>query len=103
MASKKFSLNIDPEQVVYSTISKSKDGYNSARLVVKAGDKEYMSISYEWEGDTIPEFAMNLMGFMQANSLEIGKEYEEGAAQYGMNKKKKKKEKKSKNSDMEDE
>lgn len=80
MASKKFSLNIDPEQVVYSTISKSKDGYNSARLVVKAGDKEYMSISYEWEGDTIPEFAMNLMGFMQANSLEMGKEYEEGAS-----------------------
>lgn len=85
MASKKFAVNIDPEDVVYSTISKSKDGYNSARVVVKAGDKEYMSISYEWEGDSIPDFAMNLMSFMQANEMgttlnKLGEDYEEYAA-----------------------
>jgi hypothetical protein len=92
MASKKnFSITIDPEEVVYSTISKSKDGYNSARVVVKRGDKEYMSISYEWEGEHVPDFAMSLMGFMKANEIESGKEYEEGAAQWPKKKKKKKK------------
>ena len=85
MASKKFAVNIDPENVVYSTISKSKDGYNSARVVVKSGEKEYMSISYEWEGDSIPDFAMNLMSFMQANDMgttinKLGDDYEEFAA-----------------------
>ncbi len=69
---KKMSISIDPDQVMYTNISKSKDGYNSARVVVKVGDKEYMSVSYEWEGDSIPDFAMNLMSFMQANSMDIG-------------------------------
>jgi hypothetical protein len=85
MAAKKFSINIEPDEVVYSTISKSKDGYNSARVVVKTGEKEYMSISYEWEGDSIPDFAMNLMSFMQANEMgtsvnKLGDDYEEFAA-----------------------
>jgi len=95
MASKKFSININPEDVVFSTISKSKDGYNNARLVVKAAEKEYMAITYEWEGSHVPDFAMNLMSFMKANELEIGKEYEEEAAKKcgsGGGKKKKKKE-----------
>ena len=83
MAKKNMSININPDQVMYTNISKSKDGYNSARVVVKAGDKEYMSISYEWEGDSVPDFAMGLMGFMQANELKTGvidefvSEYEE--------------------------
>ena len=71
MAKKKFTVNVDPESVVYSNISKSKDGYNSARMVIKAGEKDYMSISYEWEGDHVPDFAMNLMSFMQSNEIEM--------------------------------
>jgi hypothetical protein len=82
MASKKkMSVNIDPDQVMYTNISRSKDGYNSARVVVKTGDKEYMSISYEWEGDGVPDFAMNLMGFMQANEIKTGV-VEEHAEEY---------------------
>ena len=82
MASKKgMTIKIDPDQVLYTNISKSKDGYNSARVVVKVSEKEYMSVSYEWEGDAIPEFAMNLMSFMQANAMEIGVN-EERAAEY---------------------
>lgn len=86
MASKKdMTINIDPDKVMYSNISKSKDGYNSARVVVKMNDKEYMSVSYEWEGDSIPDFAMNLMSFMTANEMgtelnKLGDEYEEYAA-----------------------
>jgi hypothetical protein len=72
MASKNkgLSISISKDEIMYTNISKSKDGYNSARVVVKRGDKEYMSISYEWEGDGVPGFAMDLMGFMQANEIE---------------------------------
>ncbi len=68
--SKKITINIDGEDVMYTNISKYKDGYNSARIVVKKGDKEYMTVSYEWEGNHIPDFVMSLMGFMQANNVE---------------------------------
>lgn len=99
MASKKkMNISVDPEQVVYSQISKSQDGYNSARMVVKSGEKEYMAISYEWEGEGVPDFVMGMMGFMQANALEVGKEYEAGAA-----KKKGENPFKKKDEDMEDE
>ena len=85
--SKEMKFSIGEDQVMYSNISKSKDGYNSARVVAKINDKEYMSVSYEWEGNAVPDFAMNLMGFMQASKLEVGvvveahaDEYEEFAA-----------------------
>lgn len=82
---KDMNIKIGAEQVMYSNISRSKDGYNSARVVVKAGEKEYMSISYEWEGEGIPDFAMNLMSFMTANEMgtavnKLGDEYAEFAA-----------------------
>jgi hypothetical protein len=70
---------------MYTNISKSKDGFNSARLVAKMGEKEYMSISYEWEGDGVPSFAMDLMGFMQASEMKSGKVragYEEAYADF---------------------
>jgi hypothetical protein len=87
MASKDMKITIGADQVMYSNISKSKDGYNSARVVAKVNDKEYMSVSYEWEGDGTPDFALNLMGFMQANfegatSVETA-EYAEMAAKKG--------------------
>jgi hypothetical protein len=66
-------VSIIPDEVMYTSINTSKDGYNSARIVVKKGDKEYMSISYEWEGKSIPGFAMDLMGFMKSNNLETSK------------------------------
>jgi len=110
MAKKKqktFNISVDPAQVVYTSISKSSGGYNNARMVVKANDKEYMSISYEWEGSGVPAFAINLMSFMQKNGVETSgvwkgqeKAYEEYAAQCG-NKKKTKKKDKTKKSDKE--
>lgn len=67
---KDFSVNIKPDEVMYTNISTSRDGFNSARMVVKRGDNEYMSISYEWEGTKIPGFAMDLMSFMKNNNVE---------------------------------
>ena len=83
MASKKkdLKLNIMAEEILHFGMSVSKDGYKSARVVVKKGDKEYMSIGYEWEGEGIPEFVMSLMGFVQANKEiidEANNKWEEG-------------------------
>ena len=114
MASKKgLTINIKPEDVVYTSIQKSKDNYNSARMVVKVGDKAYMNVGVEWEGDTVPSFAMDMMGTLTAseitpNAIVAGREidyeeYSEGAAKCGTSKKAPKKEKKMKKEDSEQE
>ena len=71
MAKKDMTIKIGADQVMFSNISKSKDGYNSARVVAKVNDKEYMSVSYEWEGNNVTDLAMDFMSFMQANKVEI--------------------------------
>lgn len=70
---KDLKITISAQTVMYVSISKSKDGYNTARCYVKVAEKEYLSVSYEWEGDGVPGFAMDLMGFMQANAEQIEK------------------------------
>ena len=67
-----FIVKIEPDEVMHTSISNTKNGYNSARIVVKKNDNEFMSVSYEWEGEGIPGFAMDLMGFMQASELKFG-------------------------------
>jgi hypothetical protein len=67
---KNMNINIDPALVVYTSIMKDKSGFNSARIVMKTADKEYLQISYDWEGGTVPDFALNLMDFMKSNSVE---------------------------------
>lgn len=103
---KNFTVSVNPGDVMYTSINTSKDGYNSARMVVKSGDNEYMSISYEWEGKGIPGFAMDLMSFMKSNNVETSgvwtdkeEAYEEFSAKKGVNPFVKKKDDK----DMEDE
>jgi hypothetical protein len=71
MAKKDFNIKIKAEDIMYTNISTSKDGYNSARMVIKRDDSEYLSVSCEWEGDKIPSFALDLMGFMKANKPEV--------------------------------
>lgn len=72
MASKKgFNVNVDPEKVVHTSITRTKD-YSSARMAIKVGDKAYMTIGVEWEGEVIPDFAMNMMQLAQANEIEVG-------------------------------
>ena len=90
MADKKkkgLNVNIGADEVMYSSMSKSKEGYSHAGISAKRGEGEYISISYEWKGDMIPDFAMDLMGFMQANKTEIAvavaKHAEEYAAKKG--------------------
>lgn len=82
MAKKDLKLTIMAEQIMHFGLSVSKDGYKSARVIVKKGDKEYMSIGYEWEGEGIPDFVMSLMGFVQANKDDVDKSVEEKAEEY---------------------
>lgn len=81
MANKGLTVKVAPDEIMYSSISKSRDGYNSARLVSKISDNVYMNISVEWESsETIPSFAMDLMNTLKASKIKSGKvveEYEE--------------------------
>lgn len=78
---KGLTINIMPEEIVGSEIVKSGD-YKYASIGVKRGDNEYMRISYEWQGEGVPEFVMAIMSWMQANKEEIDKYKEEGAEEY---------------------
>lgn len=72
MAKKKdITIKVLADQIMHTGISVSKDGYKSARMLVKIRDKEYLSISYEWEGDNVPGFVMEIMSFIQANEEVI--------------------------------
>lgn len=82
MADINLSINIVPSEVVYTSINTSKDGYNSARIVIKKGENEYMSVSYEWESKKIPSFAMDLMGFMKSNNVETSSVWPEREDDY---------------------
>lgn len=64
MAALDMNMSIDDSKVIYSRISKSKNGYNYASMYCKMRDGEYMNVEYEWEGEAIPEFAMSLASFM---------------------------------------
>lgn len=79
MAKKGLSIKVAPDEIMHFGISVSKDGYKSARVLVKRGDKEYMTIGYEWEGEHIPAFVMDLMGFIKANEEDVNKSTEEKA------------------------
>ena len=79
---KDMTIKVIADQVMHSGISVSKDGYKSARMLVKLGDKEYMSIGYEWEGEGVPDFVMNLMSFIQANKETIDTSVTEKANEY---------------------
>lgn len=72
MASKPkgLSIKISPDDIVYSSITRSRNDYNNARVVAKLGDKSYLTISCEWEGETVPSFAMDLMGTLTASEIE---------------------------------
>jgi len=88
MAGKGMTLNIKPEQVMGTEIRRTKGGYNAASMAVKIGENEYMSISYEWQGDKVTDTAMDFMGFMQSNKEEIASAIEEHKEEMAAAKKK---------------
>lgn len=72
MATKKAKglvINIAPDEILGWEIMQSGD-YKYASIRVKRSDDEYLRVSYEWKGDTVPDMVMALMSFMQANKIE---------------------------------
>ena len=49
MAKKNLTIKINVEQIMHTGISVNKDGYKSARMLVKTGEKEYLSIAFSWK------------------------------------------------------
>lgn len=78
MADKEYKLDLDPTKVVYASIRRYSDGYSFASMALKMGDDEYMHINYEWRGNDIPEFAMDVMDMLkgfnksQASNVDHG-------------------------------
>ena len=73
------TLVIHADEIIGSEIMRNGD-YKYARVGIKKNDNEYVSISYEWKGNQVPEFALMLMQWMQANrniNEDRQKEYEE--------------------------
>lgn len=82
MADKKFNFAFSSGEVMYTSIRKSSGGYNYATVGVKRGDDEYINIDYEWKGKNVPDFAMDMLGFMQASKEEVEKASVEFANEY---------------------
>lgn len=61
----KYKIELDSSKLVYGSIRRYSDGYSYASLAMKMNDNEVMHINYEWEGDEIPEFAMNIMDMLK--------------------------------------
>lgn len=80
-AKNSMSVSFSPEEIMGSEITKSGD-YKYARVGIKRGDNEFMTISYEWKGESVPEFVMGLMDWMKANKEEVEKSKTEKAAEY---------------------
>jgi hypothetical protein len=77
------SLKIMPDEIVGSEIMKNGE-YKYASVGIKRGDDEYMRISYEWKGETVPEFVMGLMSWMSSseNKDQIDASKEERSEEY---------------------
>ena len=84
---KTMTLSVNPDQIMYSGIRRSKDGYNNAGFEAKLGEGEFVSVSYEWKGDGIPDFVFDLMGFLQSNKEEVTASIEKHAEEYAAKKK----------------
>jgi len=79
--SKNLVVTIALDEIIGADISRSRD-YKYASVGVKINDNEYLRVSYEWKGDSVPDIVMGLMGWMQSNKEEIDQKKEEHAEEY---------------------
>ena len=70
---KDFTFNFNSDEVMNTSIFKSKNGYNYVSVNIKRGEDQYINLGYEWKGESVPDFAMDMLSFMQANKSEIEK------------------------------
>lgn len=79
---KMYDISLDPSKVKAASITRYKNGYSYATVTFSPAEKEYMSINYEWEGESIPEFAMSVMDIMKALNKENASTSVEAATYY---------------------
>jgi len=79
MANGNISLNVSPDTIIGSEVMKSGE-YKYASVGIKVSDDEYIRISYEWKGESIPEFVMGIMGWIQSNKDQLEEHKEEYAS-----------------------
>lgn len=70
MANGNISLNVSPDTIIGSEVMKSGE-YKYASVGIKVSDDEYIRISYEWKGESVPEFVMGIIGYISANKEEV--------------------------------
>lgn len=70
MADKKYALAFSSGEIMHVDVAKSKSGYNYACVGIKRGKDQFMSISYEWEGDKLPDFVMDVMSYFNEERKE---------------------------------
>ena len=82
MADKKFNFSFSSGEVMYTSIRKSAGGYNYVTVGLKRGDDQFVNIDYEWKGKDLPDFAIDMLGYMQANKKEVAEATEKLAEEY---------------------
>jgi len=80
MENNEFNVGIEIKTIKNASISRYSDGYNYASISSKVADNEYMSVHYEWKGNQIPEFALNVMEVMKSLGKEEASKNNEYAA-----------------------
>jgi len=65
--SRQFNFKFNSDEIGSVSIHKSKNGYNYADISIKRGKDQFIRLSYEWEGDMLPDFAMDVVGYIQLN------------------------------------
>ena len=71
MADKQYNLNFCSCDIKNVSLYKS-EHYNYASVGVKRGKSQYISISYEWEGDSVPDFILEMASFFSTPEGEGG-------------------------------
>lgn len=100
---KGLTVKIDAADVTSVNISKYSDGYNYASISAKPGSskesascgcvpeavtagcgcgKEYINVSYEWQGNDVPDVVMDIMSFVQSEKASIDISIEEKAEEW---------------------
>lgn len=94
-------VKIDAADVTSVSISKYSDGCNYASISAKPGsskesagcccpdstagcccDQEYVRVSYEWQGDDVPDIVMDIMSFVKSEKASIDISIEEKAEEW---------------------
>lgn len=74
-----FNVSIPADSIRGTEIMRSGD-YKYARVGAKISENEYVSVSYEWKGEYVPDAVMALMEYVKANQTDIKEDKEELAA-----------------------